>query len=687
MKLGIIIVCIALMGSILIGSVAVERQTVPSEGYERMSDLAPLVQYGEVETTIQYNPAANVTGWVGAGYTTQSAPSLYSLVVGSTSTSSSLLFSAVPGVHYAQDAATASVGSAPTVEWSDGSDGWRQAPVILGGYKAEASAVRTQPTGNTYYYADAEVSLRNSTTGAVTEATLTAPVWFVPLDSAAKALGWATGTVVSAADGVYVDAGVSFDGSYNIHSYNPQTYRTWGRVVQTVTAPSAATFWWSAETQSFYRIVGQAVDGSPAPSGIAEPLVWVPASSSASLPLVVWTPGSVTYVTPRTEVSIPSGASATWSNGYNDTAVELIVQAGAQVTDGVYAWSLGSEASAYARALMHIDADGSGWWQGIVRYGGPSDYETAEYKYPLVTNADGSTKTVSVLLNADDATGSWTWRFPKGSHVVISARTNGDSGYPTSLDSWDSAVYGSAFSIRYVEYGDASPVAFAFEMEGTLDEDTLILIQGASPGSDYYDLDYGFKITAAEAVLGSLAVSGTPTAYVLNTWMPGDPDRLLWGDPSVPLGAYFPDTDLRLVISGYVQAGDTLTVNGRPFDVADGQVSVDGAAVPLKGLTVSFASDGHTYLGGVDLGETADRTVSGTGAWYLSGEVQRIVPTTTSSLTARFADVATQPYYIFAFLGLLLAGTVAVGALSRGSLGLLDVAVIIGAGVIGVMLL
>ncbi len=690
MKIGLVIVVVALFGAVLAGSIGVGEETRTAESFDRVTDLAPIVSYSSVEEQILYNPPQNITGWSGASFTYQDAPSLYSYVEGGTTTSSTFTTSAPVGVYYTSSASSIS-GTSPVVLWNDNSSGWVEQPVMSGGYRTSATSVVTGNPYYKYYYADTYVNLYhtdlNTTEAAVVDGD---PIFFNSLNQIAIANNWPTGTTVTAAGatsgaGIYIDNGTSFSSQYRNETSgaNSYTYRTSATLTQNVSTTSS-TYWWAAETAAWYLIEGYLPSGIPSVTSVAYNLVLVgTAASGQTVDLVTYDFTQVKYIKPNTEATVPdTTAGAVWQNGYDNTAIDIIVQPEATISTSGYEFTLPSASAVYVRCLVHIDLKEGSYWQGITRYTSPADYDVVDYQEELQpTTLPAPTESITLTMYGTEHT--YVYTIPVGTRVTIRATP------VNQIENVDWDVEGNNLIVQYFSNFNR------FMIYGTLTQDTTVTLTGD------YELSgnaatWNIVLTTTIPV-PTVTVTNSSTVYVLNTWMPRDSQDLLWGDPSFDAAAYFPDLmPLRVQINAAVLTGDTLTVNGSTMTVTDNslELAVDGGTVlvPISGMGIEWRADGNTYIVAADgtsysLGTTTSTAVSGTGSWYLSGEVQQITTSTVTVLVPIYADAPTAAWSIFAFIGLCIGGAVVMLAVGRSSLVVTDWAIIIGAAIIGVMLL
>lgn len=391
MKAGLIIVVVALMGAILAGSISFTHTTYPDIGYDKVSDLTPIVTADPVLSDEIYNPTSNQTGWSNVDYDTQTTPSVFSFRSNGTYTTfTTNTFASYGGAYYTTDA-TWFDGHTPRLSWSTGANGAYQTDNMIGGYHDKTQIYPVDGTGE--YYSECIVKFNSRT------ATDTVPVYWQKLNTIASANLWPSGVIVDAqipggADQVprvyqeYSYQGISFstDSQNNGHILIATLQLTSGTLTDD-------QLYWNLETAMFYPITGtDELTGAPI-YDTTQPrtLYWVPYGGNSITPPPTdstltfdrYVPGDVTYVTPYSAVSINPGNTATWSNGYSNTQVQLIVDRGASVNAAGVGLGIGSTIP-YEKVLLTLGGDGA-YYQGLSNYVSPTSYTINPYKYVLTT--------------------------------------------------------------------------------------------------------------------------------------------------------------------------------------------------------------------------------------------------------------------------------------------------------------
>lgn len=149
-------------------------------------------------------------------------------------------------------------------------------------------------------------------------------------------------------------------------------------------------------------------------------------------------------------------------------------------------------------------------------------------------------------------------------------------------------------------------------------------------------------------------------AYISETMVYTDPNQILWADINLNLQDYFEEyltkggEKLRVLLQGFVRYGDTISVNGRSFNVVDDGITVTVTEVitpaqgepgdedykppvlrtydvqfKLSGLAIDYYNN-HVYLNqfngtnSVDLGEIQSYSIKMGGIWYFSSTASSI---------------------------------------------------------------
>lgn len=432
MKAGLIIVVVALMGAILAGSISFTHTTYPDIGYDKVSDLTPIVTADPVLSDEIYNPTSNQTGWSNVTYTTQVSPSVYSFRnAGTFGTFNTAAFSSYGGISYTTASAWSNGTYTPDgytnvqigLTWSDGSngayaDGGR---IIIGGYYDKSPVLRDNHGIDNY--SECNVYWQYHTLGATKHyATSDTPIYWQSLTRVADSNNWPSGVIVDG-DTPYIVFGdrwlesesmdgMGFTSSNDGHILTTELYIT-------VSTSSGVEYYWDAERVHFYPITGyDDVTGAPLyDTNYASYPVWLIAdgsSTSATLTLDKYIAGTITYVTPYSAVEITPGQTATWSNGYNNTRVQLIVDPQSTIVVGGQTLSLPNMSIVYNKCLVTLGSDNC-YWQGITEYNTPTNYTLFDYQYPFgvtvttpITNLSVSASTMAYILN------TWVPTDPRG---------------------------------------------------------------------------------------------------------------------------------------------------------------------------------------------------------------------------------------------------------------------------------
>lgn len=693
MKFGLIIVVAALFGTIILGSVAIDRETVEVVSYERVADLTPIVKYDTVNDVINYNPAGNVIGWQNVTFQTQGTPTIYPVTTyGTTTTQTTGTMASYGGYYFKSDAAYGYHNSESWyVVWNDSTKpsngsvpshpGWDNPGTdnMMGGYSSSDS-YQLPGYGGAYREAAATVQVVQPS-GTVIKATNASPIWWQPLSKVAQADSWPTGSVVTISSGIAVLKSLTLEGRYlqqitsNLHNDYRLSYAT--QTLELGTA-SAASYWWDAEVKCFYPITGTDPQNNPIYSGVKTQLVWYGSDSSVTLTYKEHTPGSTVFVKPYTDVSIASGAVATWSNGYANTQVQIIVEPTATIainsSDEDTFWQISLPDSAYAYEKVLVTLGPEPYWQGITSYSNPVQYTVVPYQYPLEY---GIVNKIQLYYTGPST--STNYSLPTGTYTQLVA--NSSSANDSVSISW---VIGDDWDMDYLIPGTGT---YTIGPDG---EWYVVWGVSADPNDAalfnfYYRDDLPVNWRSIESIQ-SLTVSNTSMAAIVNTWMPSDPMERLWKNPNLTPLSYFPDifegTGARVIISSVLTTGTTMGIGGINYPTEDYKIYYDGAWHKLNGLAIDYTDngdivfvdvDGNSYVAGTwDENNAASTKISFTGTWYFSSALYDKTLSSKGITIFNFGESATAGWLGFAFCGLCIGGAVAVLAVGRGSLDIWD---------------
>lgn len=678
--LGALVITLALMGAIFAGSIGLGSGEQLTTTYSKVSDLAPVMSYSQVTGDEAYNPIGNTTGWSNVQYKTQTAPSIYTQTTAGTSTSAtSGTFSSQGGSYYASDAVRNVVSTgynySYTFLWTPSAPGTEEQDTMIGGYTLLS---QSNTAGQYGIRVSCTVTITDGTTAV--SSTDSTPIYFRSLNEVAIAESWADGTIVAGTGavtlgsaGVGIDGGQEFKGESSFSTTYGRNIRS-GELTQRYTA-TTSSYWWNLATQTFYPITSTDSSLGPVTSSTPTSLLWWTSSLTDTLALTVYTRGTVTYVTPYSDVTITGGTTGTWANGYDNTEVQLLVQPGATITVGGYTFRLPYAASHFSRVLVTL---GSGCtWQGVTSYNSTTDYTLADAQ-PLGAVSSAKAEEIDYTLNRTNASyGTLVINATLGSYISITYNGAINTALIGDWQTSNSETYtedyeGGVMMISYLYTADTIATAVNYH----------VIVQDATEEVSLSSID---KIT--------VSYSDTGTAYIVNTRVPADPNSLLWNNPHVDLNRYFPETvqnGARVTISSVIQTGSSLIINSQQFETADGKITIDGKTYPLADLQVTYLDNKVTMTAGSttkDLGELQNSTISGAGTWYFTAQIDAIGHASKTVTTIKFGDGASENWYLFAFIGLCIAGLAVLVAMGRDRLSMLDWIVVIAGICIGIVLI
>lgn len=697
MKFGLIIVVAALMGSIIAGSIAMETGTHDKTAYNHLTDLAPITTYEDVDQSIQYNPVKNVTGWTGVTYQYQSNPTIYAMQLPQTSsTVTSSTLGAMGGVYYGDGAAYgydggfSYGGEYPYIVWSDMESGtnpteeqwplmgWNPRydangkPLMIGGYTQSWEQTGWRVESNVHVGLKIGDNMEYGTSS-------TNPYYWQLLNRVAAAQGWDTGTVVSTFagpnhTGVTVYGSMSFEGYYlqrivtggNNWGSEEVTWTTAGNLILNIGGFVAnQQYWWDRNTATFHLITGTDATGLPQFSAKSTELVWISHSLDDTLELTKWVSANTAYVRPYSDVTV-AGDAASWSNGYNNDRLQLLISPDVDLVlnSTGYRFSLPSEASSYNMIMVTLDKQmDQSYWQGVMSYQDPSAYSLIEYRRPLFDT------TAARELTTGDFIGSAMYAYVRGTHVQVTIPADLFPNQQLSVTGTNATLTGNVVDISDLQTNVTIHLSW-------------------SAGQLSYSLTANI-VPMPNSPISSIIViphdtDETTRAYVANTWIPADPNGLLWQNPSMDLYGYFPDlietSGIRVAFGAVLSTGTSLNLFGRSFDTGDGKILIDGGLYPINGLSVDLDPNGDVeiFSGDYEIVSYAATvgTVSGSGVWLWSAALYEQVTTVVEDVSVHFGEGPSKDWAIFAFIGLCVAGIVAFAAWGRGSMDIWDWAVL-----------
>ena len=704
MKYGLAIVVVALMGAVLAGSMAIDRTAYTEDSYERVTDLTPIVEAGPVTGTLQYNPIRNVTGWTGVSYVTQNSPSIYSFqqpisptpisygqISQISSDSNYNLFESdatyLAGTGFAYGGSypyivwnnsTVTSGNQPTTQEEIDQMGWNPRDSMNGGISSQVSnsdqttasvTVNVEYNGNTY-------TSDNYT-------------WYwVSLNDMAINGNWATGSIITS-NGITISGGkpegigwgwVEFSGNWLIKYKNPGgNYRWETNATETfhVGALSATgDFWWNADTQRFYLVTGVDDDGYPTISSTPVDMWWFSSDPTDTLSGKTWGMSTAVYVKPNTAVTISPGTEGTWSNGYANERVQILMSPKTQISvNGSGYLIMPAQAKLFDLILLTIDSSSEWYYQAVTSYNNPADFTVMPYQYPIEY---GDSENVQTVPGVRD------YIAPSGTSVGTFGISDFPSGaVPSITGAWTGGLHGQA-EILAVS-GGVTVDTWNFDVIPTGPISTISIINQTwtvlDPSYSYMDHSY--------------------EAAIINTWVPADPSSLLWQDPTINITKYFSNilntgSITRVTISSAVTSGSGITIGGTTYPVEDGRITVDGKSYDVAGLSIDFQREGGSISYRLvdnrgepitDWASVATASLTANGIWYFDSSLYEENSVVKTKTDVKFGQGSSGNWMIFAFIGICVMGIIGAVALGRGEMDIWDWMLIIGAIALGLVVI
>lgn len=364
------------------------------------------------------------------------------------------------------------------------------------------------------------------------------------------------------------------------------------------------------------------------------------------------------YLDPTKGVAVSTEDTVTWKNGYSNSRVSL-----------VFISPQDDEYNSYSSAFW-IYNDG-GLIENNLMDGA---YFKVESSYDVMIVTYSKVKIHAQTLGIYSTVSTQEYTFNKWSGVKITLDCS-DYTYtitpvgPVSGQSWPQFQ-------DYVEYPSLSKSGVL-----PLDPIKITQIQFTSP-----DIDHNLRFII------------TDTRVFMDTYI-----NVIYNE-TFNLDSYYDSQVMpypKIDLKSFAMYGKSITINNRAFPVTDGHVTVtdiDGRErnVLLDNVSVIFrsATDTHVYINFkndnvlVDLGTQASRSISFSGAWYLSadlysGEEKTVTGYEFNPLQWAFED---NNVAILFYLGLLALCSI-VAARYGGGLGWGDIILISCSGIVGFLLL
>lgn len=344
-----------------------------------------------------------------------------------------------------------------------------------------------------------------------------------------------------------------------------------------------------------------------------------------------------------------------WATGESTDAI--IVQGGQQVsawpTSGVADFSNRVTGPGFA-TLTQIKAN---------------EFDVIPAEYLIID--DGITVTGTATLDTGYENGSMTLLAKAGDNVDIVA-----GGYTVSITS-------SSNGITARVYPTATPSEAVVRVVGTwpavaVELDALDGLVRLTPALNFtsfvsYTLStYTIEIPADLSPISSLTASVTAPARatigVVATTIRTDPSNVLWQDPTLDPVPLFPTAtsgSYSIWIRSVAAYGETMTINGRAFQISGQDIEVGDNSYPVSGMRIDYAG-GNVSLNwpsergapSEDLGAISDNEIAATGVWYASIDLMTISSVTRDAYDWdpdgwQKADGAT---VIALYMGLCVAG-------------------------------
>ena len=562
--LGACLVAVAILGGLLLGSVAnVSTHTENTTAYEYKTDITGLFDVSQEPQFLEFNPASNYTGYSntvadvynpsGIEYTHTTIANNYRILTeqphaetgpsGTVNNSTNL-----PQYTFTHDGAPAGVHVNVYIDSGERVHTTGIVSAQLKGFKCA-----------TMY--DWIVSVFGDLSQYQT-ITLTIPAQSITAPSTRGGFGWATWWL---SEDYWLNSDIPTGGrTFTIDPVN----LTYSYTVNTVNGPSVQSY----SLYSTYLFYGDAVqyeDGTAGGSSFHDAY-----NTSLTMPYtsVVTRLGSYDYMLPAngTEIS-PTATGTVWDNdqgatNYDNYSVNVLI--GPRFDNGAFT----------------LDNSGRGLAITLNKVG-------------------GGTEVINVAHCSGGSLGANLWL------TNINGSVYGLGHFPAVMLAIEKSPYNSGNKINFY------PVtAFNDYLNVSVAPDPILTLAGSD-----YDLD---NITFNRYEHYSLPGADNIAWSVYNTVVFMETYNAVFHNPSINLADYWPDMDsYRFALNGVALYGDSVTINGVNYPVTDQTITINDRAYSLKNCYISFSKEGDASITfndinrTVDLGPTVSKVLAFYGNW------------------------------------------------------------------------
>lgn len=651
------VVIIALMLTGLAGFfMQTSTVAVDTEYYDIKGNLNPSVQYESIDDWTEYNPMKNITGWGGDAeipltttanqyvisptilkYNTHTAqigtynwitnwnPQGYKTMnhtVGLTNSGLRLTLQG-PSANYPM-----STDNQDKIAIIDSSGAVKSDVYIQGGYSGE---IGHSTTGSDRYFSTNILTFQAEVGSTTYTSSPSSFVAILPL-SAYSFSGLTTNSVIHLGFTVYswTNSNDYISTSYSSYDWDGPGGSKWyyGTVSSTVTFKLTnigySDFIYDSNTNQYYPAekINDVWEKVRSATGyFPHQLVRLYTSAPSQFSTISYDIPEVspaTYANPFDFVKIPAGNSGIWDNSETNGVVRILGTSNVTISPYDYDHPNATPAVTiscptnlpYKYYLMTLDfGNNSFTCKGVTSIAqtaqgnnNPQAYTLADYDYDM-TVVGTAPKSVTALLIKNISEESYPKiEIHKDTFLTIRFYENESDigqGVLTNIPNPNETVT--------IEFG--VPGVFTYDIQVTFNGDYSQVTFNAP----YLDI---INKTVPVSALGVANIylgtsSSISNVYIDSTKIAVDPLGALWGNASMYLEYFFPDQfeqfekagkiGTRVLFNGFVKYGDTMTINGTQFQIADGKlqyqkgVDADGNIVydyaPLKGMAVDFILD------------------------------------------------------------------------------------------------
>lgn len=395
MRWAVPVIVVALSACILAGSLGFQDTIKETTEYDAvLSDLAPIARADPVTESVNYNPLTNVTGWSpNVSYEFQTNASLYKLVTDYEYTDGTSVSIGSMGVYIEEpEGRVGSIGW----EWSNGADvGTNRPSNAIGGWSGTEVFPDSRPNYLSLRAAsDVHITLNGSYRFSYFKAITSGDLPNRSIINVGSYSGGSSALAVATAWNIDTTYTYSYYRSGNYGAYVTNYELNWD--AGNVEANGNGDF--ILIDGLWYRLGGYDTGGGPIiDQSRTYTIVFASNDTAATFGYRVVSNSTTYYIKPYTPAKLTNNTVSTWQNGYANTTVKILADAGnlsfsVNDEDLPEVGFIDLQNPAYVtwsndytgKVLFTLNADGTGYWQGVTSYTSTKDYTVADYQYELL---------------------------------------------------------------------------------------------------------------------------------------------------------------------------------------------------------------------------------------------------------------------------------------------------------------